>query len=370
MHTKFLPPALHLLYCDTDSLVYAVLRGLIHLTIRSITHKNKGCTRGMKDECASRIITQFVALCCKFYAYIVANEQYMHMTKGVKSNVLQSLRRVPKTEERWNALTDEKSSTPRKTHQLSHRSRRFPRAKISTSLSQGQNPQHQGGQMASLFSLHVPFKACGKAPCILSHAAHVADCRPRVLSITTLWPQKQEELQSDCAAVITGNVLFVSTLYIHPPPSSSSSDISITPAARKTMNELSGQMNGTFCIFVHGRAVADISCRRAGRAVQTDREQASMEVYQQDLWNAHSTSRDRRIDGRLKDATDYCEASRIIVCSRSWSVVDRPSGGVALRRLGRGSSTLGGGKLLPTPPGPTHQIASTIRVRPRTLMAD
>ncbi|KAJ8869188.1 hypothetical protein PR048_030758 [Dryococelus australis] len=46
----------------------------------------------MKDEYAGHIITHFVGLHPKLYAYVVANEQCIRKSKGVKPNLLQSLR--------------------------------------------------------------------------------------------------------------------------------------------------------------------------------------------------------------------------------------------------------------------------------------
>ncbi|KAJ8898034.1 hypothetical protein PR048_003394 [Dryococelus australis] len=60
--------------------------------LQGFPHRNKGRIRVMKDECAGRIITHFVGLCPKLYAYVVANEQCIHKAKGVKPNMLQSLR--------------------------------------------------------------------------------------------------------------------------------------------------------------------------------------------------------------------------------------------------------------------------------------
>ncbi|KAJ8893368.1 hypothetical protein PR048_005959 [Dryococelus australis] len=94
LHIKFILPALHLLYCDTNSLVYSVACDDIYKTItpdlkawfdtsnhaldnpQGFPHENKDCTGAMKDKYAGRIITHFVGLCSKLSAYFVANEQH------------------------------------------------------------------------------------------------------------------------------------------------------------------------------------------------------------------------------------------------------------------------------------------------------
>ncbi|KAJ8890943.1 hypothetical protein PR048_010452 [Dryococelus australis] len=60
--------------------------------LQRFPQRNKGHTGVMKDECARRIITYFVGLRPKLYAYTVANKQCIRKAKGVQTNMLQSLR--------------------------------------------------------------------------------------------------------------------------------------------------------------------------------------------------------------------------------------------------------------------------------------
>ncbi|KAJ8897963.1 hypothetical protein PR048_003321 [Dryococelus australis] len=102
-------PTLHLLYCNTDSLLYetachhvykAIARGLkawfdtsnyASDNLQGFQLVNKGITGVMKDECADLISTHFVGLRPKLYTYIDTNEQCMSKAKDVKPNMLQSL---------------------------------------------------------------------------------------------------------------------------------------------------------------------------------------------------------------------------------------------------------------------------------------
>ncbi|KAJ8892336.1 hypothetical protein PR048_004916 [Dryococelus australis] len=104
MCTILPPPALYLLYCDSDSLTYSVACGNVFKVITPdlkawfdtynyvLDNPREQRPYRSYERCAGRIVTHFMGLHPKLYAYTVANEQCINKAKGVKSNILQKIR--------------------------------------------------------------------------------------------------------------------------------------------------------------------------------------------------------------------------------------------------------------------------------------
>ncbi|XP_063223272.1 uncharacterized protein LOC134531497 [Bacillus rossius redtenbacheri] len=109
MQKKFPPQSLHLLYTDTDSLIYHVVCDNIYDSIRPDLASrfdtsnyapgneqrfplvNKGVTGVMKDEAAGNVITEFVGLRPKLYAFKMEDSSSTRKAKEIKASALRSL---------------------------------------------------------------------------------------------------------------------------------------------------------------------------------------------------------------------------------------------------------------------------------------
>ena len=110
-HYEFIKPMyeknVKLLYTDTDSLIYSIQTKDIYSDMKNhinyfdtsdypnnnifhIPRINKKVLGKMKDECCGKIMTEFIGLRSKMYAYKVQDETVVKKLKGVKKNCIEN----------------------------------------------------------------------------------------------------------------------------------------------------------------------------------------------------------------------------------------------------------------------------------------